>query len=703
MNARRTILNRLYVVLGVVLLLPLAVVAQIVRLHLVDGGELRAEGTKQAESFVELPAQRGAILDRAGRVLVQNTATFEVNADPTVAGFAEREAELTDLLGQLTDKSSDHYRRKIRDRSSRQYVRLVSRLGEAEKDELDRAGIPGLLITGSFARRYTYGRTGAHVLGHVDRDLRGIAGVEAQNDTPLAGRDGRQAVQRDMRNRVKAIVGGGVVEPENGETVVLTLDLVRQSILEEELARGVASAGARWGTAIAMNPKTGAILALANVPTFDPNNAASFSQAARRNHAVADKIEPGSTFKLVTAIAALESGAMDLDDTIETGEGWAYIKGRTIKDTRAHGTLSFSDAIKVSSNIAMARAAEKTGAAAFYRTARGLGFGQLTLADLPGEVPGTLRRPEDWGSQTLTSMAYGYSVETTPMQMLTAYAALANGGLLVRPHVVAERRDVRGDVTWSAPVDSVRRAFSERTARLLRPAFERVVEEKGGTGGKAAVEGLRIAGKTGTARSAAGGSYTAGVYRSSFVGMFPAEDPEVVMIVLLDRPTNGYGGGTVAAPIFGAVAARWIGTFPSVAQRVAPAPDLPARLTAQLPRIDGMPAPLAQARLRAEGFGARLPRGADWAMPVAYRDAKTGDETSVDARPIRLADAATSGSRKEASGAMPDVRGMSTRRALAWLRASGVRVRLTGSGVVRRQSIAPGEPLPASVSLTANR
>jgi len=290
------------------------------------------------------------------------------------------------------------------------------------------------------------------------------------------------------------------------------------------------------------------------------------------------------------------------------------------------------------------------------------------------------------------------------MQLLTAYAALANGGLLVRPHVVSERRDVRGDVTWRAPVDSVRRAFSERTARRLMPAFERVVMEDGGTAPEARVEGLRIAGKTGTARNAVGGSYTAGYYRSSFVGMFPAEDPEVVLYILLDRPTNGYGGGTVAAPIFGEVAARWIGTFPSVAQRVAPATALPARLTAKLPRLDGMPAPLAQARLRAEGFGAKMPRGATWATPVVYRDASYGDETSVNAKPSRLDAVPTPEAQSpEASGAMPDVRGMSTRRAMAWLRASGVTVRLSGSGVVRRQSVEPGQPMPASVSLTANR
>ena len=692
MDARRTILNRLYLVLGIVLMLPAAVVAQMLRLHLVDGQELRAQGADQASSFVELPAQRGVILDRAGRVLVQNTARYEVAADPTVAGFEEKQEELVQLLGRLTDQSADHYRRAIRDRYSRQYVRLVRSLDEAAKEELDRAEIPGLLIQGRFARRYTYGDAAAHVLGHVDADMDGRAGVEATHDDTLRGRPGRQAVQRDMRGRVKAIVGGSVVEPEHGETVVLTIDLVRQAILEEELARGVAEAGARWGTAVAMDPKTGAILALANVPTYDPNRPGAFASAARRNHAVTDKIEPGSTFKLVTAVAALEGRAVDLDDSFETGEGWHVFKGATLRDTRAHGTLTFADAIKVSSNVAMAKAALKIGEGGLYGAARSLGFGQPTLVDLPGEVAGTLRRPEEWDAITLPWMSIGYSVETTPLQMLTAYAALANGGLLVRPHVVAERRNGRGEVTWRAPVDSVRRAFSERTARALLPEFERVVMEDGGTARAARVPGLRVAGKTGTAQSAAGGSYSRRTYRASFAGMFPADDPEVVVYILLDNPTNGFYGGTVAAPIFGRVASRWVGTFPTVAQRVAPAEPLPAFETAALPRVDGMPAPLAASRLRAHGLAPRLPRRADW-EPVAYRDAAPGAEVRVD-RTVRLDEA-------EAAGTMPDLRGLSTRRAVAWLRTQGVPPRLDGAGVVRRQSVAPGASLPSSVTLTA--
>ncbi|MEM6326297.1 MAG: penicillin-binding transpeptidase domain-containing protein [Bacteroidota bacterium] len=701
-NARRTILNRLYVVLGGVLLLPVAVVVQMLVLHLVDGPELRAEGNKQASTFEELPAQRGAILDQAGRVLVQNTARFEVAADPTVAGFEEKQEDLVQVLGRTTGRGAEHFRRAIASRASRQYVLLVHSLSESAKEELDALDIPGLLVKATYARRYTYGDAMAHVLGHVDRDMDGRAGVEAVHDEALRGEPGRRAVLRDMRKNIRAIVGGHVVEPQHGETVVLTLDLVRQSILEEELARGVAEAGATWGTAVAMDPETGAILALANVPTYDPNRTSAYSASARRNHAVVDRIEPGSTFKLVTAVAAMETGAVGLDDVFDTGEGWHVFHGETMKDTRAHGTITLGEAIKVSSNIAMGMTAERIGASGFYATARAMGFGQPTLVDLPGEVPGTLRKPEDWGVHTLPWMSTGYSMEATPVQMTAAYAALANGGLLVRPHVVAERRDARGEVTWRAPVDSVRRAFSERTAERLLPEFERVVMEEGGTARSASVPGLRVAGKTGTAQSAAGGSYARRTYRASFAGMFPADDPEVVLYILLHNPSHGFYGGTVAAPVFGRVARRWVGTFPSIAQRMAPAEPLPAHEAAVLPRVDGMPAPLAASRLRASGLTPRLPRRADW-TPVAYRDAEPGASVRTD-RTVRLGEAPASAPDTLGTEAvMPDLRGLSTRHAIAWRRSHGVRPRLDGGGVVRTQSVAPGAALPSSVTLSASR
>lgn len=692
-----------------VLILPVGVFAQMVRIHLGDGSELRERGERQASSFVELPATRGSVYDQAGRALVVNTAQYEVALDPTVEGFEERAEEFYALLGNLTDRPASYYRNRTANRASRQYVLLVRSLAEASKEELDAADFPGLLMTGSFARRYNYGRTAGHILGHVDTDLRGQAGLELLYDEFLQGEPGRQAVQRDRRGVVKALVGGPVEEPRHGEHLVLTIDLVRQAILEEELTRGMAEADATWGTAIAMDPRTGAILAMANVPDYDPNTPGAFSHAAHRNHAITDRIEPGSTFKLVTAVAAVETGLISPEDTVDTGQGWAVFRGRTMHDSHGYGRIPFGEVIVKSSNVGIARTADRMEPGTFYQYARALGFGQPTLVDLPGEVAGSLKRPETWSGLTLPWMSTGYEVEATPLQILTAYGALANGGLLVHPYVVAERRNVHGRVTWTAQQDSIRRAFDADTAERLLPWFERVVSSEG-TGRAAAVEGLRIAGKTGTAQTASGGGYHRR-YRASFVGFFPADNPEVVMIVLVNNPQNGSYGGAVAAPIFGEIARRWIGTFPSIAEQVAPAQPLPERTEARVPDIGGMPGVLAAGRLRANGFHVRLARDAAWQI-VSVQRPNAGDTTRIrDAIRLTTTPLQRRNSRdnpvvtaaSEAlsdADSMPDLSGLSARRAMAWLASLGVEARIQGSGVVSAQSPETGAAIPSHAVLT---
>ena len=673
------------------LILPALVAVQLVRIQMDEGDELRARGAEQSESVITLAAQRGSILDRRGRALAVNTARYEVAADPTAPGFEARAGELYATLARVTNRDAEHYRQRVAGRASRQYVVLVRDLDEAAKEALDAGDFKGLIVSGSYQRRYNYGSRAAHVLGHVTRDLHGVAGLEMVLDGDLQGAPGRQAVQRDRRGVVKAVVGGTRVEPQHGDDVVLTIDLVRQAILEEELAKGVEAAGAAWGTAVALDPRTGAILALANVPTYDPNRAGAYSDAARRNHAVVDRIEPGSTFKLVTAVAGLESGAVAPTDVVDTGAGWKVFKGRTMRDSHPYGRITFGDGITKSSNIAMAVAAERMGSGALYQAARDLGFGQPTFVDLPGEISGSLRRPEEWDGLTLPWMATGYSVEVTPLQIAVAYAALANGGLLVRPYVVQERRQhATRQVLWQARQDSVRRAFSAQTAARLMPFFENVVSDDG-TAPLAQVAGLRVAGKTGTAQRATGGGYSQ-TYRASFAGMFPVEAPEVVIAVVLDRPVNGFYGGAVAAPIFGNVARRWIGTFPTIAERVAPSGTLAARYTARVPRIGGLPATLAAHRVQAEGLRARYDEDARW-RPVASRQ-RAGDTLEVGAT-VRLDDL------DDAPATMPDLRGRSVRQAVAWLRALGVEPRVSGRGVIRHQSASPGKALPAQVSLRA--
>ena len=638
------ILARMYILLVVIGLVPVAVMVQVGRIVAAEGADLRATSARQTRAAIPLPAMRGAILDRAGRALAVNTARYDVALDPTMPGFAAADSTLFATLAAVTGRPADVYRRRVAERASPQYVRLVRGLAAPQREALDALDVPGLIVTPRFARRYHYGTTASHVLGHVGADGRGLAGLELRYDEHLHGTPGRRAVQRDRRGRIKAVVGGAAVAPRHGETLRLTIDLVRQAVLEDELARGVRESGARRGTALAMDPRTGALLALANVPTYDPNRPAAFSDAARRNRALTDQIEPGSTFKLISAVAALEEGVVTLADSVETGDGWAVFAGYTMRDVRAYGTITFADALVKSSNVGVAKTAARLDPGAFYQYARNFGFGQPTYVDLPGEVAGVLKNPSEWSRTSLTSMSIGYEIAATPLQLLTAYAALANGGVLVEPHVVAARATADGVVTWRQRPDSVRRAMAPATAAALLPVFERVVSE--GTATRAALDGVPVAGKTGTALKVGARGYDRTASRASFVGFFPADDPAVALLVVLDEPRTSLYGGAVAAPVFRRVARRWAHTLPPVMDRLV----------------------------------ARADSAATPASPDAAPDATA----RLAAMPDSL---------------MPDLAGLSTRDALRWLRARGVAAQVRGTGVVTAHAPAAGAPLPARVTL----
>lgn len=690
MEQRDQILTRLYVTLTLVSLIPVLVVFQLLRIHLLEGPVLREQGKQQASSYMEIPAIRGPVLDRAGRVLVVDAARYELALDPTAPGFTQEiERSFFDKLSRLTGQPASSFRRMLRSSSSPQYVRLMRDLSEEQKEKVEQWGVPGLILTPEFARRYNYGKTAAHVLGHVDADGKGIAGLELQLDEYLIGTPGRRSLKRDRLGIRKALVGGRVVEPEHGETVVLTLDLIRQTIVEEELARGVEEMGARWGTAIAMDPYTGAILALANVPTYDPNRPGAFNTEARRNRAITDRYEPGSTFKLVTAVAAVDQGIVSLEDTVDTGPGWASFGGRPLRDTHAHGKISFADVIAQSSNVGAAHVGSRVDRGVFYQYARNLGFGQPTWIDLPGEVGGYLKKPSSWSRTTHSRMSIGYEVDVTPLQILTAYGALANGGVLVHPYIVAERRDVTGQTIWTATTDSVRRAFKRETARKLIPAFERAITD--GTAKRAAIEGLPVAGKTGTALKATGGSYQAGAYRASFAGFFPADDPVAVLVIVLDEPAASGYGGTAAAPIFQRIVQRWLGTFPKVAERIAPTGTLPESSPAPLPDVRGLPLNVAVAKLTSSGYDVEVPDHAEGTVTEQRANSESGDRVS---NAIRLvADG------PDSLRVLPDLTGLSARQATYWLTSRGVDVRIEGTGRVVSQSPAPGAPVPAEVTV----
>ncbi len=691
MELQRNIEIRMYAIMAGLGLLPVLVAFKLLGIFVSDRAELSAQGERQASTMVEVPAMRGSIYDRQGRELVVNTANYNVALDPTVDGYtATVEDKLLDNLSVLTGRPKNYFRQKVEGRTSPKYVLLWSGLGETEKQVVEEWDVPGLLLVRTLARRYNYGRTAAHVVGHLSTDGRGIDGVELQYEEFLRGIPGERAVQRDRNGEIKAYVAGHTVEPVDGQNLYLTIDLELQAILEDELMAGVTATGSAWGTAIAMDPHTGAILGMANVPNYDPNEYYRSDVSARRNRAIADQVEPGSTFKIVAATAAVEQGVIALDDSLETGNGYAVIGRRGMHDLHAYGTISFAQAISKSSNIGVARTATQLDRGVFYQYARNFGFGQKTWIDLPGEVNGTLKKPKDWTGASQASMSIGYEVDVTPLQVLAAYGAMANGGLLMKPYVVSERVNQRGRVLWEAKPDSIRRVMKKETAGKLLPAFIDVVDS--GSAKLAKIDGMAIAGKTGTARVIVDGAYDNTMHRASFVGFFPAENPAVAVIVMLARPKVKGNSGAITTPIFKRLALRWISASPELLSPEGASEILPESKPRSIPQIAGQPVNVAAARLRAAGYEVRT------SAPIqAYHAAiQPADEDVVFNRRIVLETAPPD--TIEVTH-MPDLTGLSTRQAVFWSHAAGIDVKIEGQGMVVSQTPKPGELLAATAVL----
>lgn len=662
----------MYVVITLVSLVPILVAFQVMNISVLKGPELREKVETQSTAFLDIPASRGLILDTNGQPFAVNIETYEVAVDPSFGGFETSAENFYSVLSRVSGQSEGQLKRKVERRSSPKYVLLATNLTLSKSDVSELDSFPFSIIKGHTRRHYPHGQTAAHVVGFVGRDG-GLTGLENEFDTELTGVSGRKTAKKNARGQLKPIPGAPVLDPEHGNSLVLTIDLKRQAILEEELENGVKIAGAEWGTAIAMDVNTGAILAMANYPTFDLNegNTASFTQT--RNHAIADMIEPGSTMKMLPAVAAIESGTITMDTIIDTGDGHIRKYGFDLRDTTPHGKIPFTEVIKVSSNIGTHLVAEMGDKGEFYKYARNLGFNQPTYIELPGEADKTkVKKTDAWSRTTHSAMSRGYELMVTPIQITLAYAALANGGLLMRPFIVKEKRDINGNVIWTAKVDSVRRAFDQATAETLMPAFESVVGI-GGTADKAMVPGLRIAGKTGTAKTAEGRSYGNSDYRATFVGFYPVEKPQVVILVLMDKPRLSIYGGTVAAPVFRKTTERWLATMPDVAAYV---------------NLDSV----AVARAR-KNPTRRKP-------PVAMQQQDSAFETTIQMSQPEIP--AMMVSYSDSTAVMPNLLGLSLRRASEVVAKMGVKVKVKGHGVVMSQWPEPGEAIPSTVLLSMN-
>ncbi len=610
---------------------------------------------------MELAPFRGAILDAHGKPLAVTVAADSVFAIPS---DVENPKKTATLLAPLLAVPARELERRLTN-LDRDFIWLGRRVSEETAAAVLRARLPGVKLWKESARRYPEGALAASVLGYVGTDNVGLAGLEYRYDSVIRGQPVRITLLRDAIQRGYATLrpGRAADRPDarsgtEGSTIVLTLDAAIQHVAEREADKVRRERDAKSASVVVLDPKSGAILALATEPGFDPNHYGEVDAETRRCRPVADTFEPGSIFKPVTFASAIEAGVVSETSVIDCGHGALTIGSTTIHehDRKAWSTLPLPEVLAHSSNIGTARIGLALGRELFDRGVRAFGFGQRTGVDLDGETSGLLADVSSWSALSLPTMSFGQGIGVTVLQIARAYAALANDGLLPTPYLVSEIRQGEQNVRRIPPRPAVR-VVSPATARTLRRLMTDVVEE--GTGTRAAVPGYRAAGKTGTAQKAApGGGYYKDRHVASFVGFAPADEPRLVVAVVVDEPKGIYYGGDVAAPAFASVmgaSLALLGEPPALPDRP------PAVLTTDLSAgaRAGAPLPLLLP-VSSRSFGPTAGTGSEMGEP--------GDRT------------------------VPDVAGLSARDAVRALARAGISAKLSGRGFVVAQEPPAGTP-----------
>jgi cell division protein FtsI (penicillin-binding protein 3) len=611
---------------------------RLVYLQIFERADLLARAERQQERTQPVPAKRGDILDRRGRVMATSVDADTVIAVPNeIDDAADVAAKLCTALGDCDAKERKAIAERLGKRRSFAYVRRQVAPDQARR--IAALNLDGIGFMKESKRFYPNKELGSHLLGWVGIDNSGLSGLEYTYDRQVRGKAGTILVHTDARRHAFSRFER---PPTSGSTIELTIDQNLQHIAERELHAGVVENRAAGGTAIIMNPHTGEILAMANEPTFNPNTYRDFGDDDRRNRAVQDLYEPGSTFKVVTASAAIEEKLMPLDTIIDVSGGQIRIGARVVHDTHNYGALSFTDVIVKSSNVGAIKIGMKLGTARLSDYVARYGFGKSVSPDFPGESPGIVWSADKWTDSALASVSMGYQVGVTPLQMVAAISAVANGGQYVEPRVL--RAVYRDDRRFAVEPKTVRRTISAETAAAMTGIMEGVVER--GTGRAAQIPGYTIAGKTGTAAKLVNGRYSASDWNASFVGFVPSQNPALAIIVVTDSPhTKGHTGGVVSAPVFKKIAEeslRYLGIGPTIN------PETPVLVA------------------RRDGSSHSQTSGPDVQQPVV---------SFVNDGP---------------PGTVPDLRGMSARDALRALMKIGMNAHVSGDGFVVSQEPAAG-------------
>lgn len=642
--------SRALLVIALILILFTILTVKLVEIQIIKSEELTYYAKKQQTKLETIPAERGVIYDRNNTLLVYNRNDVSVYLDLRMIP-KNRKNTLAEKLSSTFGRSKSYYKKLMN--QSGKTIRIKKSVNREKAFRLiNDINLSALFTVEKPTRVYQYGSLASHILGYVNNDFVGVNGIAKAFEEDLKGDDGALIVERDVRGRIITTIQNNEVRTAiPGYNLNLTIDINYQAILEDELKRGNKFYKGESATGIIMDPNTGEILALANVDDYDPNYYWKFSDSQRKNKAITDTYEPGSTIKAITLAALLDMGKCSENELVNVENGKYKFRNTYIRDTHKNNYLTVSGILEESSNIGISKLIQRLDDDTYYKYLRGFGFGTYTSVTLPGEVKGILKKPNQWSKLTKTFMSFGYGVSVTPLQLIMAYSAIVNGGILYEPHILKSATGKSTVVKYESSPVAVRRVISKETSTRVKKILRRAV--KNGTGHLADLEEISVGGKTGTSQQIISGKYSRQKYHASFIGFFPADNPQLVCLVIVNSPQTEKYGGKVAAPIFKKIAERIINT------------DL-------------------------KNFQQR----------EKYIESKTVDEhilktISDNDNKKKIINASYVQENNELkknydNNLMPDLKGRTVREALISLNLLGLKYDIRGSGIVVSQSINPG-------------
>ncbi|MCX5853004.1 MAG: penicillin-binding transpeptidase domain-containing protein [Deltaproteobacteria bacterium] len=647
-EAKKWLKFRIFTLLVFFIVLFVALISRAFQIQVLSRESLKSLAVRQHIKTLYIEPERGIIFDRNGEKLAASILVDSICADPSkISNPSETAVSLASILKM--DK--DTILKKLS--GSKNFCWLARKIPPDQAASVEALNIDGVFLTKEPKRFYPNGELAGRLIGFVGLDSTGLEGMELKYENYLKGSSEKLIWARDAKGkRLYPRVENTAAKKEESHNLILTIDSRIQHLVETKLSEAIASKSAKGGFAVVMDPKTGEILALADQPGFDPNKFGSYNVGKGKNKVITDCFDPGSTFKPFLAAAALEEGIAKETDRFNCENGAYAIADRVFHEAnrKRYGSLAFRDVIKYSSNIGCVKISEKLGKEKFYEYITKFGFGSKTGIDLPGESGGILRPVHNWTRVDTSTIAFGQGVSVTAIQLITALSAIANQGVLMKPYIVRAIVDKKGQIVKKVTPTPVRTVTSPATAKRMTAILTGVVGDHDGTGKRAQIMNVSVAGKTGTSQKFDFGRrvYSSERVRTSFMGFFPAEDPQVAILVTLDEPQRDKWGGVAAAPV-----------FKNIGEQI---------LTCFKTNIRETPSPAPEEEKINNGVKIRLV-----SLPGSVNRQIASEDASV----------------------MPDFRGMSMRDALKRAKEKGIEIQVMGSGWAIGQDPKPGAVIPS--------